>query len=188
MTYFYVINPLLSEEIMKKILFPLIASLSVATVAFAAGGPSDAEIAAIVVAANQVDVDAGEFAKTHASTAEVKAFADKMVQDHTSVNNQAKALVQKLHVTPVSSASSEGLTEGGEKNIKALGELSGSAFDKAYVDHEVAYHEAVIDVVSKTLIPSASNQELKNLLVKSAPIFVEHLHHAQELQKKLAAN
>lgn len=166
----------------------LFAFALIAAPALAADKPTDPEIAAIVVAANQVDINAGKFAKEHASNAEVKAFAEKMVQDHTSVNEQATALVKKLNVTPKENATSKKLVADGEKNIESLGKLSGHAFDKAYVDNEVAYHEAVIGVVKDTLIPSASNAELKALLVKSSPAFVEHLGHAKALQAKLAAN
>jgi putative membrane protein len=63
--------------------------------------------------------------------------------------------------------------------------LKGAAFDKAYVDHEVAYHQQVIDAIDKTLIPSASNAELKALLVKVRPAFIAHLEHARHLQGTL---
>jgi putative membrane protein len=66
--------------------------------------------------------------------------------------------------------------------------LSGKAFDKAYVDHEVAYHQAVLDAMDKTLIPDAKNADLKALLVKVRPAFVEHLDHAKHLDAKLDAS
>lgn len=95
-------------------------------------------------------------------------------------------LVQKLHVTPEPNPTSESLKKGGDDNLAALRKLSGAAFDKAYVDHEVAYHEAVLSAVDKTLIPSAQNAELKALLVKVRPAFVAHLDHAKHLQAELA--
>ena len=84
------------------------------------------------------------------------------------------------------SPTSESLQKGGEENLAALKKLSGAAFDKAYIDHEVAYHEAVISALDKTLIPSAQNAELKALLVKVRPAFVAHLDHAKQLQAELA--
>jgi putative membrane protein len=150
-----------------------------------AAGPNDAQIAAIVVAANQADIDAGNLAKSKSNTASVKEFAQRMVTDHSGVNKAAVDLVTKLKVTPESNPTSQGLTKGGEDNITALKKLSGAAFDKAYVDHEVAYHEAVISAIDKTLIPSAQNAELKALLVKVRPAFVAHLDHAKRLQGEL---
>jgi putative membrane protein len=147
---------------------------------------SDAQIASIVVTANQVDIDAGQLAAVNATNPEVRKFAQQMVADHTGVNKQATTLVTKLNVTPSDNPTSQNLKAGGEKNITALKALSGSAFDKAYVDHEVAYHQAVIDAIDKTLLPSAQNAELKALLVKVRPAFLAHLAHAKMLQTSLA--
>jgi putative membrane protein len=150
------------------------------------GNPSDAQIAAIVVTANQVDIDAGKLAKSKGHAAEVKEFAQQMITDHSGVNKAATELVQKLHVTPEPSSTSESLHKGGEQNLANLKTLSGAGFDKAYIDHEVAYHQAVIDALDKTLIPSAQNAELKALLVKVRPAFVAHLDHAKKVQADLA--
>lgn len=148
-------------------------------------GPSDPQIAAIVVTANQVDIDAGTLAKSKAHSKGVKEFAERMITDHTGVNKSAVALVAKLHVTPEPNPTSESLQKGGDENLASLKKLSGKAFDQAYVDHEVAYHEAVLGAVDKTLIPSAQNAELKALLVKVRPAFVAHLEHAKRLQAEL---
>jgi putative membrane protein len=105
--------------------------------AFAAGGPTDPQIAAIVVTANQVDIDAGRLAASNSSNPEVKKFGQQMVTDHTGVNKQAKDLVTKLKVTPEDNPTAESLKKGGEENLAHLKTLSGKAFDKAYIDHEV---------------------------------------------------
>jgi len=147
---------------------------------------TDAQIAAIVVTANQVDIDAGKLAASKTNTAEVKKFGQQMITDHTAVNKQATALVTKLKVTPEDNPTSQNLKAGGDKNIANLKDLKGAAFDKAYIDNEVAYHQAVIDAIDKTLIPSAHNAELKALLVKVRPAFVAHMEHAKMIQSSLA--
>ena len=138
-----------------------------------------------MVTANQVDIDAGKLAKSKAQSKDVKEFAQLMITDHSGVNKSATELVQKLHVTPQTNPTSESLQQGGDQNLASLKKLGGAAFDKAYVDHEVAYHEAVLQAVDKTLIPSAQNEELKALLVKVRPAFVAHLDHAKRLQAQL---
>ena len=148
-------------------------------------GPTDPQIADIVVTANQVDIDAGKLAEARSHNKDVRAFGKMMVTDHTGVNKAAVALVTKLNVKPEDSPTAEDLKKGGEENIAHLKTLKGHAFDAAYIDHEVAYHEAVIDAMDKTLIPSAQNAELKALLVKVRPAFVAHLDRAKELQAKL---
>jgi len=162
------------------------SGLCLAAASALAQAPSDAQIAAIVVTANQVDIDAGKLAESKASNAEVKAFGKQMVTDHSGVNKQAVALVTKLKVTPEENATSKALKAGGADNVKSLEKLSGAAFDRAYVDHEVVYHQQVLDAVDKTLIPSAQNAELKSLLVAVRPAFVAHLEHAKSLQASLA--
>jgi putative membrane protein len=149
-------------------------------------GPTDPQIAAIVVTANQVDIDAGKLAESKSKSADVKAFAQRMVTDHTGVNKSATELVTRLHVTPEPNATSKSLQQGGDQNLANLKTLSGAAFDKAYIDHEVAYHEAVLNAIDNTLIPSAKNADLKALLVKVRPAFVAHLDHAKKLQASLA--
>jgi putative membrane protein len=151
-----------------------------------AQGVSDAQIASIVVTANQVDIDAGKLAQSMAANADVRKFADLMVTDHTGVNKSAVDLVTKLKVTPEDNPTSQSLKAGGDKNLANLKTLKGAAFDKAYIDREVAYHQQVLDAVDKTLIPSATNAELKALLVKVRPAFVAHLEHARHVQATLA--
>jgi len=146
---------------------------------------TDPQIASIVVTANQVDIDAGKLAASTTKNGEVKKFAQLMVTDHTGVNKQAVALVTRLKVTPEDNDTSKSLKAGGEKNVANLKSLQGAAFDKAYVDHEVSYHQAVLDALDKTLVPNATNAELKALLVKVRPAFVAHLEHAKHLQASL---
>jgi putative membrane protein len=147
---------------------------------------TDAQIAKIVVTANQVDIDAGKLAVATSKNPEIKKFAQTMVTDHTGVNKQAVALVTKLKVTPADNDTAKSLYDGGKSNVTALKALKGKEFDKAYIDHEVAYHTAVIEAVDKTLIPGAKNEELKALLVKVRPAFVAHLEHAKMVQASVS--
>jgi putative membrane protein len=151
-----------------------------------AAAVTDAQIAAIVVAANTVDIEFGKLAQTKTKNEKVKQFADTMVTDHTAVNKSAVALVTKLGVTPEESETSRGLTASGEKERARLGGLSGEEFDREYIANEVAYHKLVIDAVDKTLIPNAKNAELKATLVSVRPALVAHLEHAEQIQAELA--
>ena len=152
----------------------------------AAATLTDPQIAAIVVAANQVDIDAGKLAAKKTKNAEVKKFAELMVKDHTAVNKSAVDLVTKLKVTPEETDTSKSLTAGGADSRAKLEKLEGAEFDKAYVDNEVAYHEAVINVLKTQLIPSAQNADLKAALTGVAPAFDAHLAHAKQVQESLA--
>jgi len=171
----------------SKLAVALAASLFLVTAsAQDKGGPSDPQIAGIVVAANQIDIDAGKLAKSRTRNKQVSEFAQLMITDHAAVNKQAGALAKKLGVTPAESPTSRSLKDGAAQNIANLKSLKSAAFDRAYVDHEVAYHQAVLDAVDKVLIPSAKNAELKDLIVKVRPAFVAHLDHAKMVQSSLA--
>ncbi|HEY5897847.1 MAG TPA: DUF4142 domain-containing protein [Burkholderiales bacterium] len=159
-------------------------ALLVPAAAFAEG-PSDPQIAGIVVTANQIDVDAGKIAKSKSKNKEVQQFAQQMITDHGAVNKQAGALAKKLGVKPEESDTSRALKKGAQENKASLKKVQGAAFDKAYVDHEVAYHQQVLDAIDKVLIPSAQNAELKGLIEKVRPAIQAHLEHAQHLQASL---
>lgn len=147
---------------------------------------TDPQIAAIVVAANTVDIKAGELAQSKTTNPKIKQFADTMVRDHTAVNKAAVELVTKLGVTPEENETSRSLTSSGEQTRERLGGLTGKEFDIAYIDNEVTYHATVIKALDDTLIPNAKNAELKALLIKVRPSFVTHLHHAEQLKASLA--
>ncbi len=146
---------------------------------------TDAEIASVAVTANQIDINYAALAKEKSKNAEILKFAATMAADHKSVIDQAVALVTKLHVTPKDNAVSKSLNANAEKTKKELSSKSGDAFNKAYIDNEVAYHKAVISTVESVLIPQAQNAELKKLLQTVLPILKTHLQHAEMVQKKL---
>ena len=155
--------------------------------ATAPAGPSDAEIAHIVVTANTIDVDAGNLARDRAQNAEVKSFAAKMVSDHTGSNQQASELAQRLGVTPADNATSQSLSSAASSTLESLRGKSGAEFDRAYIANEVAFHQQVLDALDQTLIPGAQNAELKTLLQQTRPVIAGHLDMAKRIQGSLPA-
>lgn len=150
-----------------------------------AAKPTDPQIAHIAYTAGQLDIEAAKQALDKSKNADVRNFAQRMVGDHTSVNDQALALVKQLKVTPEDNPTSQSLTQTADAERKKLAGLDGAAFDKAYVDNEVVYHKTVNEALSKTLIPDAQNAELKSLLEKGLKLFQGHQQHAETLAKQL---
>jgi len=146
---------------------------------------NDAQIAAIAVAANQVDVDAGKLALSKARNGEIKQFAQTMITDHGGAIKAATDLVGKLKVTPQENDTSKALVKGGQDARAKLAKLDGDAFDRAYVDNEVGYHDTVVKALDDTLIPNAQNGELKSLLTSVRSVAAAHLDHARMLQKNM---
>jgi putative membrane protein len=150
--------------------------------------PTDAQIAAIVLAANDEEIDLGDYAKSKASNEQVKTFAKQMATDHAAVNKNAKDLASKLDLKPEENATSESLKADAKSTKEMLEKLEGPAFDKAYVDHEVTYHENLLSAIDNTLLPNAQNAELKQLLTDTRPAVVAHLDHAKKLQAQLGSS
>jgi putative membrane protein len=149
--------------------------------------PTDPQIAHIAYTADVIDVEAGKQALDKSKNPDVRAFAQQMIGDHTAVNDQATALVKKLNVTPDDNPTSQSLTKQAEATRQKLAGLTGAAFDKAYVDNEVAYHKTVNSALKNTLIPNAQNSELKSLLQNGLAIFETHLEHAEHLAQQLGS-
>ena len=167
----------------RKLVFA--AALLAPALALAQGKPSDPQIAHIVVTANQIDIEAGKLAEKKGKNKEVKAFGKQMVTDHSAVNKQAGALAKKLGVKPEDNDTSKALKRSAHENIANLKSLKGTAFDRVYIDHEVTYHQQVLDAIDKVLIPSAQNAELKDLIVKVRPAIDAHLQHAKQIEASL---
>ena len=108
-----------------------------------------------------------------------------MVRDHEAVNVQALALVKKLNVTPEDNDTSKALADAASAKRAELAKLDGAAFDKAYVDNEVAYHKQVNGALETLLIPSAENAELKGLLETGLKLFQGHELHAEHVAATL---
>ena len=146
---------------------------------------TDPEIASVAVTANKIDVAYGEIALKKSKNEESKKFAQTMIADHNAIIDQAVALATKLGVTPKDNAVSKSLMTGADKMKKTLNSKSGKAFDKAYIDNEVSYHEAVISTIKDVLIPQTQNSELKDLLQNVMPLLEHHLEMAKMAQSKL---
>jgi putative membrane protein len=147
---------------------------------------TDPEIASVAVTADQIDIDYAAIAKKISKNKAVLEFAATMAKDHGNVNKQAVALAKKLGVTPKDNPTTQSLLAQAATTKDMLNSKTGADFDKAYIDNEVAYHKAAIGVVENTLIPDATNPELKSLLQSALPIFKGHLEHAEKIQADLS--
>ena len=166
----------------KSIAMALLAcGLGCAPAAAQGAKPNDAQIAHIAYTAGQIDIDAAQLALKKSKSKEVRAFAEDMLRDHKAVNEKALALVKKLKVTPQDNDTSKSLVKQAKDKQAELQKLDGAAFDKAYTANEVAFHKTVNGALESTLIPSAANAELKDLLGTGLKIFEGHQQHAEHV-------
>ena len=171
--------------ILQSALFGTAAALSLAAPAAAASKPTDPQIARIAYTAGTIDIAAAKQALARSHNKAVRSFAEEMVRDHEAVNAKSLALVKKLHVTPEANPTSAGLEKQAKVTSARLSHLRGSAYDRAYMNNEVAYHKTVNGALQSTLIPSANNGELKSLLESGLTLFREHQKHAESIAKGL---
>lgn len=144
----------------------------------------DATIVAIFDAANGFDIATGTLGSSKGSSKEVRAVGASLVRDHQAVRQQGRDLAKRLGVTPTPPA----VNPFAAQHAAALAELkatSGAAFDRAFLDHEIAYHQAVIDAVTQTLLPAIQNAELKAFVTKIAPAFQAHLDMCKAAKAQL---
>lgn len=147
--------------------------------------PNDAQIAHIAYTADAIDIKAAQQALQKSRNRQVREFARDMVRDHTAVNKQALALVKKLNVTPQDNPTSQALLKQAAEERGKVAQLKGSEFDRAYAQNEVAYHQEVNKALETTLIPDASNPELKSLLETGLKIFQGHEQRAEQVVASL---
>lgn len=150
-----------------------------------AGALDDPTIVAIFDAANTWDVQTGELAVKNGSTKEIRDFGAMLARDHKNVRQQGRDLAKKLGVTPTP-PKDFAMAKDHEAAMKKLESLKGKEFDKAFLAHEVAFHKAVIDAVTTTLLPALQNAEVKDLVTKVAPAFKAHEDAAQNLLTKIS--
>lgn len=150
--------------------------------------PSDPQIVGVVSAANQIDINEAKMALKKTKNDQVKQFAQQMIDDHTKLQKSVDDLAKKLNVKAEPSDISKSLHTADAAEMKKLRGLRGKAFDKEYIDHEVAYHQQVIDAASKVLIPNAQNAELKSALEGAAPLLQGHLDHAKQIQSSMGSS
>jgi putative membrane protein len=147
---------------------------------------TDPNIVALLDAANVADSSAGAVAATKGTNSEVRSFAKDMMRDHHALRKMGQDLAKKLNVTPEmpSGDNSQAAAAAWHDSLTAM--AKGAAFDKAYIDHEVTYHQAVLQT-AQTALGAAQNAELKSLIQKAAPNLQAHLEHAQKIQSKLGS-
>ena len=171
---------------MRHAVFAL-AFATLATVplsAQAAPALDDAAIASIFDLANTADIQTGELAGKMGTNPEVRDMGKNFAAAHTAVRQQGRDLAKKLGLT-LNPPMTGQMAKDHAAAMAKLKALHGAEFDKAYVAHEIAYHQAVIDAVTKTLLPATKNPELKQLIESVAPAFVAHLEGAKSLQTRL---
>ncbi|MDA8587210.1 DUF4142 domain-containing protein [Rhodobacteraceae bacterium] len=146
---------------------------------------NDLEIAHVAYVADEIDIRYAHLALAISENPEVREFANTMIRDHSAVNEQALALLQKLGVEPQDNFLSQSLLEGADVLIDEMSQLRGVEFDRRYAENELEYHQAVVGLVGEAFIPNIETPEVKALFEQGLVIFKAHEGHAEMMVEAL---
>ena len=125
------------------------------------------------------EVKAGELGQSKSANADVKAFADHIVADHSKANAELKTLSDNKKVSLSESPSLVAQAKG-----KLLDAKSGDSFDKAFADAMVNDHKKAIEAFEKAA-SEGQDPDVKAFAEKILPTLKMHLSMAEELQGKV---
>lgn len=144
----------------------------------------DATIFAIFDETNTADVWAGRIAVKKAHSTDVRELGKMVATDHEAVQLSWRDLAKKLSIIPTPPANDD-IAAKLAKTVALLQSKSGAEFDKAYLKHEIMFHQSVIDAIKTTLLPAIKNEEFKALVIQALPAFEHHLAETKAVAKKL---
>ena len=145
---------------------------------------SDAEVLGIYIQVNGFDVETALLARAQASTQDVQSLAKHVSSDHIAVRQAAFDLAATCKVSPLLPTSRASAAVDHGKAMATLDALTGKDFDKAYLEHEVAFHRSAIAAVRQLLLPSATCGALKAHFKSVLPALEKHLSQTETLARE----
>jgi putative membrane protein len=136
-------------------------------------------------AANRSEVAMGQQAEQRAASAEVRAFAARMVAEHTRAEADMAAMGQRLGLSPRESETSRSLDEFTRNTVASMETRRGAEFDREYMRLQVQQHGWLVEALDKNLIPAAQDERLRAELQRMRPMVAAHLRDAQRIHASL---
>jgi putative membrane protein len=168
-----------------------LAALSLAAVACSgkavAGQLNDGQILGIYIQVNGFDIETALLGSAQGTSNDVRDLAHHVAADHSGVRQAAYTLAEKCRVTPTLPPERNAAAVDHIKALAKLQGLTAADFDKAYVQHEVAFHRAAIEAVKIALLPSTHCAELRAHFTQVLPAFEHHLQQTEALAAKVGS-
>lgn len=140
---------------------------------------SDRTFVMDAAAGGMMEVEAGRLAQQNASNPQVKAFGEKMVQDHTNANNELMSIASAKNVTVPDS-----LPAKHREHLEAMRKMTGKAFDRHYMDMMVNDHKETVNKFQVNA-NNAQDPELKAFAAKTLPVLRAHMDSAQAIHGRI---
>jgi putative membrane protein len=143
---------------------------------------SDQQFVMNVAKDGMAEVELGKLAADKASSADVKKFAQKMVDDHSKANDELKTLAQNKNITlPAAPDAAH------KAHVDRMSKLSGEAFDRAYMQDMVKDHQKAVQAF-RMESQSGKDADVKAWAAKTLPTLEEHLKMAQDANKAVGTS
>jgi putative membrane protein len=152
-----------------------------------AGTMTEPELGNFLVTVNTLEIAEAELAQQQAGNAEVRQFAEQLVQEHTRANEQLRqALGGGTTVDQEQSQQALQLRQEATQSLERMRGLSGAEFDRAFIQHQVQMHERVLDTLDRTGTTGATQDGMRPLIQELRTTLQSHLQRAQQIQQQLA--
>ena len=163
------------------------ATASSASPASADARVSQANVVAIVLAANNTDISYARLVPARTSNPEVRAFAQRMLTDHTLLNARIMDIAARDLIIVEDNQTSLDFRDHSAGRRDIMRELTGAKFDSTYIANEILYHRELLDAISSVLIPNTRSAELRDFVTNLRPAVSAHLAHAEQIRATLAS-
>jgi len=140
-------------------------------------GHSDRSFAVKLAEGSTNEVALSRMADTHASSDDVKAFAQMMMTDHTALNSQLSELASKKGIDI-----SEAVEKGNKKGVSSLEKKSAADFDKAYIKEMVKGHKDAAELLKKEAADS-KDSDFAQFATQALPTVLGHLQKAEAIER-----
>lgn len=151
------------------------------------GDLGDANIAAMLLAQNNTDISYARLVPSRAQRDDVRQFAQRMLTDHLGVNALLTETLAKIEMAPEDNLASLDLRDESATRRDAMRNLTGFAFDSAYITNEVSFHQRFLASLDKLMLPRVRNDELESVLNSVRPAVAAHLAHAEQVWANVMA-
>jgi putative membrane protein len=140
--------------------------------------PQDRVFLKTALEGGMAEIQLGQLALQKSSNADVKQFAQKMVDDHTKMGDQIKPIAEQIGVKIP-----DGPSKKDKTIIAKLQALNGSDFDKAYMNDMVKDHKTDLDDF-RSEADQGTNPAVKGAANQGAGIISQHLQMAEQINQK----
>lgn len=137
----------------------------------------DTTFAKDAASGGMMEVEMGQLAQQNATNPRVKSFGEMMVRDHSAANNELKSLASAK-----SMMLSDSMMKKHKSDVESLRKLTGSAFDKRYMQMMLKDHTEDVQKFEKAS-NNAKDGDLKAWAGKTLPILKMHLDSAKAINK-----